>query len=153
MTAGRTVIATGSQPDRTAVAARSPANRSATTNSPGTRHGRTSEARRVRDLYVGYLAALGNPVDPATQALALAAAEAVVICEVARRDLLGNMTATGAELLVRLENTANRSLKRIGLAKAAPKPKGKSFRDRLEEAEKRAADEASGADVTGGPAT
>jgi hypothetical protein len=125
--------------------------RSRVTNNPSTRHGRSPEARRVRDLYGSYMAALGNPVDPATQALALSAAEAVVICEVARRDLLGTMTAAGAESLVRLENTANRSLKRIGLAKAAPKPKGLSFRERLEAAElARTPPDAS--DGTGGPA-
>jgi hypothetical protein len=149
MPSDRTPIAGTSPADRTPVVPRSRANRSATTNNPAMRHGRSTEGRRVRDLYSSYLSALSNPVDPATQALALSAAEAVVVCEVARRDLLGNMTAAGAELLVRLENTANRSLKRIGLAKAAPKPKGKSFREKLEDAERAARAEPDAPD--GGP--
>jgi hypothetical protein len=107
------------------------------------RHGRSPEARRVRDLYRSYMAALADPVDPATQALALAAAESVVICEVARRDLLNTMTAAGAELLVRLENTANRALKRVGLAKASPKAAPPNLHEYL--AQKKAAENAGGA--------
>jgi hypothetical protein len=95
------------------------------------RHGRSAEGRRVRDLYAGYVAALGGPADVPTLALILAAAEAVALAEVARRECLGGMTAAGAELVVRLENTANRSLRRIGLAKASPKAAGPNLAEFL----------------------
>ena len=58
-------------------------------------------------------------------------AEAVALAEVARRECLGGMTAAGAELVVRLENTANRSLRRIGLAKASPKAAGPNLAEFL----------------------
>ena len=53
--------------------------RSRTTNDPlsgGRASGKTTEGRRIRDL--DYLAKLGNPTDPATQALCLAAASSFV---------------------------------------------------------------------------
>jgi hypothetical protein len=121
---GSSPVRAGSVPAKSKV-------RSRITNSPAMRHGRSPEARRVRDLYAGYVAALGGPADVPTLALILAAAEAVALAEVARRECLGGMTAAGAELVVRLENTANRSLRRIGLAKAGAKPAGPNLQEFL----------------------
>ena len=105
--------------------------RSKITNDPSQRHGRSAEARRVRDLYASYLAALGGPTDVSTQALILAAAEHVAIAERTRADAIAGKTVD----VVRTEGAANRALKRIGLNKAAPPPKGKSFIEKLEEKE------------------
>jgi hypothetical protein len=75
--------------------------------------------------------ALGDPTDAPTTALASAAAEAVVLAEMARRECLAGLTGITAELLIRLENVANRSLRRIGLAKATPKPAGPTLTEFL----------------------
>jgi hypothetical protein len=109
----------------------SPANRSRITNDPATRHGRSAEGRRVKDLYAGYLSALGHPTDVPTMALALAAAEAVALAEVARRECLAGLTGINSETVVRFENMANRSLRRLGLAKATPKPSGPTLAEYL----------------------
>jgi hypothetical protein len=129
----RPSIAGRSPADRTAIAPRSRASRSATTNGTS-RHGRTAEGRRVRDLYVGYLAALGNPTDVPTLALVLAAAEAVALTEVARRECLAGMTGVNAELTIRFENTAARALRRLGLNKPVPVPR-KTFHEKMAERE------------------
>lgn len=109
--------------DRTPVAGRLPASsRSAATNSPASRwKGNTVTGRRCRDLFKGYLSALGNPSDAPTMALVIAAAEAVVLAEIARQECLAGMTGLNAELTIRFENAAARALRRIGLAKASPK--------------------------------
>ena len=98
--------------------------RSKITNGPSQRHGRSAEARRVKDLFVCYLDALGNPADVATQALILAAAEAVTIAENARRDHLAGKVGVGMNDVVRAEGAPNRALKRLGLNKPTPKPSG-----------------------------
>jgi hypothetical protein len=131
MTTDRTQIAGRSPADRTPVTPRPRANRSAVTNAPAMRHGRTAEGRRVKDLYEGYVVALGRPTDVPTLALILAAAEAVALAEVARRECLAGMTGVNAELTIRFENSANRALRRLGLAKATPKPAGPSLQEFL----------------------
>lgn len=130
----RTPIATRSSADRQPIATALSRVRSRTTNNPADRLGRSAQARRVRDLYNGYLDALGTPTDVPTLALVLAAAEAVAIAEVARAAYLDGKGDLNA--VVRAENTANRSLKRIGLAKpsASAKPK-KSFAEKMAEAD------------------
>src|SRR5690348_1914757 len=89
--------------------------RSKITNDPAQRHGRSAHARRVRDLYAAYMAALGAPIDVPTMALALAASEAVTIAERARADHLAGKIALSE--VVRAEGTAARALRRIGLNK------------------------------------
>jgi hypothetical protein len=131
MPSDRPAIAGRSPADRTPIIPRSRANRSATTNDPAMRHGRSAEGRRVRDLYAGYVAALGGPTDVPTLALVLAAAEAVALAEVARRECLAGMTGVNAELTIRFENSANRALRRLGLAKATPKPAGPNLQEFL----------------------
>jgi hypothetical protein len=92
--------------------------RSAATNRPGSRwNANTATGRRCRDLYKAYMKQAGNPDDPAAQAAILAAAETVVLAEVARKDSLNGMTAVNVELVVRLENLAARSLRRLKLDK------------------------------------
>jgi hypothetical protein len=66
-----------------------------------------------------------------TLALVLAAAEAVALAEVARRECLAGMTGVNAELTIRFENSANRALRRLGLAKATPKPAGPNLQEFL----------------------
>jgi len=86
----------------------------------------------VRDLFAAYSASLGNPVNVGTQALVLAAAEAVAIAELTRP----NHLAGSADLnsVVRAEGTAARALRRLGLDRAVAPPR-KSFTDRLVEME------------------
>ncbi|WP_342711436.1 hypothetical protein AAFG13_06080 [Bradyrhizobium sp. B124] len=150
----RAPIATGSSTDRQPIVPALSRVRSRTTNSPADRLGRTAQARRVKDLYAGYLDALGNPADVPTLALVLAAAEAVAIAEVARAAYLDGKGDLNA--VVRAENTANRSLKRIGLAKpsATAKPK-KTFAERMADADaaRRAAEAAAepSSTLTGAP--
>ena len=64
-------------------------------------------------------------------ALVLAAAEAVALAEVARRECLAGMTGVNAELTIRFENSANRALRRLGLAKASPKPAAPNLQEFL----------------------
>jgi hypothetical protein len=103
--------------------------RSKITNDPSQRHGRSAEARRVRDLYVSYHAALGHPPDVGTQSLILDAAESVVIAERARADVIAG---NGGDLtnVVRVEGMAARALRRIGLNKVAT-PAPLSLQDQL----------------------
>jgi hypothetical protein len=123
------------------------ASRSAATNRPASRwNANSAGGRRCRDLFGSYMRALGSPTDEGTVALVIAAAEAVALAETARQDCLSGMTAINVELMIRLENTAARSLRRMGLNKAAPKPKGKSFREKLEDAERAARAESDASD-------
>jgi hypothetical protein len=109
-------------PESTALVVTPSKTRSKITNDPSKRHGRSAEARRVRDLFQGYMAALGDPMDAPMQALILAAAEAVTIAENARRDHLAGKI--GVNDMIRAEGASNRALKRIGLNKPVSKPAG-----------------------------
>jgi hypothetical protein len=89
--------------------------RSRVTNDPVRRHrGTTSDGRRVRDLFLSFMSALGNPVNANVQAKCLTAARLVVTAEIAGAriiDVGGNLNE-----LVRLENAADRAVRRLGLA-------------------------------------
>jgi hypothetical protein len=123
--------------------------RSKITNDPAQRHGRSAEARRVRDLFAAYSTTLGNPTDVGTQALILAAAEAVTIAEVTRAVHLAGKG--DLDSVVRSEGTAARALRRLGLDRAVAPPK-KSFAEKLEEMEatRKAAEAAPAADAAKG---
>lgn len=114
-------------------------NRAATTNNPmrARTNGRTSAGRRVRDLFKAYLAAMGRTDDIAA-AQALAAAELVTAAENARTKLLAGQG--DVEQIVRLENLANRAVRRLGIKPGAATPQ-LSMRERLI-AEAEARDEA-----------
>jgi hypothetical protein len=132
----RPAIGGRSLPDRTPIAGPSPANRSAATNRPASRWNlRTTNGRRCRDLYRGYLIQLGNPIDAPTVALVVAAAEAIVLAEVARQECLAGMNGLNAELMIRCENSAARALRRLGLNQAAPPSPQKSFSEKMAELE------------------
>lgn len=86
------------------------------------------------------------------QAAILSAAEQTVLAELARGECLapGGLTKINLELVIRAENLANRTLKRLKLDKVTPSTKGKpSWRDRAEAAQ-RAADESAAADAPEG---
>lgn len=129
----RPVIGGRSLPDRTSIAAPSAANCSAATNRPASRWNlKTASGRRCRDLFRGYLAQLGNPTDAPTLALIVAAAEAIVLAEDARKECLaGGLNGLNAELMIRCENTAARALRRLGLNRAAPPAPRKSFAEKM----------------------
>jgi hypothetical protein len=114
-------------------------NRAATTNDPmrARTNGRTSAGRRVRDLYQALLNATGR-IDDIACAQALAAAELVAAAENARTKLLAGQG--DIEQIVRLENLANRAVRRLGIQPGAAAPQ-LSMRDRLI-AEAEARDEA-----------
>lgn len=91
--------------------------RSRVTNDPVRRQkGTTAAGRRLRDLYLGYLAALGNPTDIVAQTNCLKAAELVQAAEDARAALLAGKGDANA--VVRLENLADRAVRRLGLPPA-----------------------------------
>ena len=103
--------------------------RSKITNDPTARHGRSAEARRVKDLFASYMLALGSPADDGTVAMVLAAAEAVTIAENARRDHLAGKI--GVNDMIRAEGASNRALKLIGLNKTVPRPAGPTLNEFL----------------------
>jgi hypothetical protein len=95
-------------------------NRSRLTNDPlrVRASGKTREGRRLRDLFKSYMAALGNPGDPVTSAAVLAAAELMVASEQARSKLLafnGHAALERIDQVIRLENAAHRSVRRLGI--------------------------------------
>jgi hypothetical protein len=98
-------------------------NRSATTNNPlrVRADGRTPQGKRIRDLFRAFQTAAGDAGDPATVANILAAAELTVAAEAARAALLAG--SGDIEQVIRLENLAARSVRRLGIKPAAaPKP-------------------------------
>jgi hypothetical protein len=96
-------------------------NRAATTNDPmrARTNGRTSAGRRVRDLFTAYLVATGR-TDDIARAQALAAAELTAAAENARTKLLAG--DGDIEQIVRLENLANRAVRRLGIKPGAAAP-------------------------------
>jgi hypothetical protein len=113
---------------RPAADARAPRQRSAVTNGPMRRtSGNTAAGRRVRDLYRAFLQHMTNPADTIAQANALNAAELTVAAENARTKLLAGQG--DIEQIVRLENLANRAVRRLGI-KPGTAP-ALTIRDRL----------------------
>jgi hypothetical protein len=105
-------------PRRAADASPSARSASSVTNRATSRwNANTTVGRRARDLFKAYFRQLGQPDDAGTQAAILAAAEKVVLAEMAREDCLKGMTAISVELVVRLENLAARSLRSLKLDK------------------------------------
>jgi hypothetical protein len=97
------------------------AQRSRVTNAPMCRQrGTTAKGRRLRDLYIGYMAALGHPTDIVGQTNCLKAAELVLAAETARASLLNG--AGDANTVVRLENLADRAIRRLGLPAPGEQP-------------------------------
>jgi hypothetical protein len=127
MLENRTAAVNGSSQGRAAVAERPLTSRSATTNKPLRRaNGNTAAGRRIRDLYRAFIAGVSNP-DDACRAQVLAAAELQVLAENARAELLAGQG--DIEQIVRLENLANRAVKRLGIKRTeAPAP---TIRERL----------------------
>jgi hypothetical protein len=110
---------------RTAAASRPTINRSRLTNDPlrVRADGRTPQGRRLRDLFRSYMVGLNNPVDPATQASVLAAAELMVAAEAARARLLAGQG--DVDQVVRLENLSGRAVRKLGIrlgSASAPAP-------------------------------
>jgi len=95
--------------------------RSRTTNKPlrGRVSGNTSAGRRVRDLYRGLMAGIGNPTDTIAQARALHAAELAVAVE-AQRLRAARGEDVNLDALVRLSNAADRAVRRLGFARSRP---------------------------------
>jgi hypothetical protein len=74
----------------------------------------TARGRRVADIYLAFMAAMGNPQDTISQANALRAAELKVAAEDARKRMLDG-TGGDPDQLVRLENLAARAERRLGI--------------------------------------
>jgi hypothetical protein len=104
---------------RTTAATNPLLNRAAVTNDPlrVRADGRTPQGRRTRDLYRSYFDAIGRPGNPAMQASVLAAAELMVAAERARAEFLAGRG--DVEQIVRLENLAARSVRRLGIEAGA----------------------------------
>jgi hypothetical protein len=104
--------------------------RSRVTNDPMRRHrGKTADARRVRDLYLCYMDALGNPLNAIVQANVAKAAELVAAAEIARAKLIDG--SGDANQLVRIENLAARAVRSLGLPEANAAPAHVPLRERL----------------------
>ena len=112
--------------------------------------GNSSTSRRVRDLTAAFLSALGNPVDIALQAQAVAAAEMTAIAE-----LMRERTLQGDEVdlvqLVRLQGAADRATRKLGLDAHKREPAGPSLQEYLRDRYGRA--EASRDESNNEPAT
>ena len=77
----------------------------------------TAAGRRIRDLFNGYVAALGTPLSAIMAAQVLAATEAVVIAEQARQRVLeGDRTVT-LDDLIRVDAQADRKVRRLGIGR------------------------------------
>jgi hypothetical protein len=123
--------------NRPATAAEAPAERSlATVAKPRTQRSQitnnplrartdrnTARGRRVADLYLAYMAALGSQAANNTliQANVIAAAELRVACEDARTKVLEGGGGGDADQLVRLENLTHRAERKLGLDHHKPK--------------------------------
>lgn len=101
------------------------------TNDPlAAANGNTAHGRRVRDLAHSYLAALGSPEDVGIQAAAVAAAELVALVEQKRAEALAQPGMADLDALVRLENLADRKVRKLGIKPSAPQA-SRSVRDQL----------------------
>src|SRR5438105_4510113 len=124
--------------NRTPAAGMPPASsRAAATNRATSRwDGNSAQGRRCRDLFKSYFLQAGKPDEPAAQAAITALAEQVALAELARAECLaaGGLTKISLEMVIRAENLANRTLKRLKLDKPVT-PKRKSFTEKLAEQE------------------
>jgi hypothetical protein len=94
--------------------------RSRVTNRPFSRISRnTAVGRRVADLALGFIRALGNPDDVTLLADCVAAAELKVIAEQARARALRDRTVD-ADAICRLEGAASRAVRRLGIERREP---------------------------------
>jgi hypothetical protein len=85
-------------------------------------------ARRIRELSASYLAALGGRVSPEVRGRCERVAQLVVISEDARRKAVTG--SIDLDALVRIENTAQRALDRLGLDRKPEPGDGTSDLDR-----------------------
>lgn len=107
-----------------------PSQRARATNDPMKRHrGKTADARRVKDLFLSYMQALGNPQNAIIQAKAAKAAELMVAAENLRAKLISG--DGDANQLVRLENLADRAVRGLALPEPASAPAHVPLRERL----------------------
>jgi hypothetical protein len=128
MLANRTTSAPPAPAPRRLSAQRVAALRSKTTNDPLSRFSlNTAEGRRARDLFEGYVALMGAPTDTILLSHALAAAELVAASEMARAEFLLGRGDIGQ--VIRLENLAARSVRRLGIKPATSAPP--SLKDHL----------------------
>ncbi len=81
----------------------------------------TAHGRRIGDLVRCYLRALGNPDDAGIQSDVVAAAELVALVERKRTEALGMPGGCDLEQLVRLQNLADRKVRKLGIRATAPK--------------------------------
>ncbi len=85
-------------------------------------------------MFRSYLKQAGSPTEPATHAAIMALAEQIVIAEQARAECLtdGGLTKISLELVIRAENLANRTLRRLKLDKMPTVPR-KSILEKLKD--------------------
>jgi len=104
--------------------------RSRITNDPARRHrGTTADGRRVRDLFLSFMSALGNPQNANLQANCLKAARLVVAAEIAGARII---EASGdLNEMVRIENAADRAVRRLGLPAQVKDAQHVPLRERL----------------------
>jgi hypothetical protein len=116
-------------------ATRSPTNVAAITNSPAKFRWdlKTSRGRRCRDLFRSCLRLIGNPIEPTRQAQAIAAAESLVLAEIAREAALTDPSDRKIDVSIKVEKAARHALDALGIDKPndkAPLSMADALRDR-----------------------
>ena len=118
-------IAPGSPADRTAVDAASPpdgtpvATASAVTNKAARRWDvKTPQGRRTRDLFRSLMRMVGNPAEPAKQAMCISAAELMTWAVIVREASLKVTTAMSIETVTKAVKAMRIALAALGIDKA-----------------------------------
>ncbi len=75
------------------------------------------QGRRTRDLYRSLMRMVGNPPEPARQALCISAAELMVLAEIARETSLKEVTSKNAEMAFKAEKAMRHALSALGVDK------------------------------------
>jgi hypothetical protein len=121
--ADRTGVDARSTPDRTPTAPRSATNGAAITNDPARSRWdlRSPRGRRCRDLFRSCLRLIGDPADATRQAQCIAAAEALVLAEIAREAALTDPSDRKIDVSIKTEKAARHALDALGIEKPTDK--------------------------------
>lgn len=111
-----------------------PGQRAKRSNNPLSPHDLTSpRGRRIADLFRSFSAALDNPPDLARQAHIAAAAELITLAEEVRLAAIQDPANADIDAIIRLENAADRAVRRLGIRPGASAPKTQTLADILDE--------------------
>lgn len=117
--ADRPRIDAASPPDGPVIATPSPALSSAaiTNNAAKRWDAKTLQGRRCRDLFRSLMRMVGNPPEPARQALCISAAELMVLAEATREVSLKDPASRNADSAFKAEKAMRHALSALGIDK------------------------------------